>query len=84
MLRQLPEALEPPLRLAIAIGGAAPELAIDAVEDPIADILRLPDIHLKGETADEGGEGLKALEQSEPGGVGAESMGHTSSRCPKA
>lgn len=75
MLRQRPEALEPPLRLAIAFGGAASELAADAMEDPVADILRLPEVHVKGETANQGGEGLKALECSEPRGVGAKLTG---------
>lgn len=75
MVRQCPEALEPPLRLAIAFGGAASEVAEDAMEDPVADILRLPEVHVKGETANQGGEGLKALECFEPRGVGAKSMG---------
>jgi len=76
VVRQRPEAVEPPLRLPIAFGGAAPELAEDAIKDLVADILRLPEVHVKGETANQGGEGLKALECPEPGRVGAKSMGH--------
>jgi hypothetical protein len=73
MLRQRPESLEPPLSLPVAFGGAVPGLTVDAVEGPVADILRLPEGHVKREPANEGGEGLEGLKRLKAGGVGAKS-----------
>lgn len=75
MLRQRPEPTQPPQSLPIAFGGAVPGLVVDAVEGLIADILRLPEVHAKREPANQGSQGLEALEPFEPNGVGGKLAG---------